>query len=133
MKARKIMESVTLPSDSKSEKTLKCFKWVIKCRYKIYRNFMDTYKTDSNWDVLFANDEFDKNQGDCVSDAAAFAFLAVECGWTNVSICCDSKHSWCDIGGRLYDPLFAEAKSFEKNYNARYTDYRSHASYKKTL
>ncbi|MBR6224035.1 MAG: hypothetical protein IKQ71_11455 [Lachnospiraceae bacterium] len=133
IKARKLMENITSPSDSKADKTKKCFNWVIKCRYKIYRNFMDTYKSNNNWDVLFACDEFDKGQGDCVSDAAAFAYLAVECGWSNVSICCDSKHSWCDIGGRLYDPLFAECKSFEKNYNAKYYDYRSHASYKKTL
>lgn len=39
---------------------------------------------------------------------------------------------WC-IDGRLYDPLFAEAKSFSKNYDADYTDYRIHPAYTKKL
>ncbi|MBR6224034.1 MAG: hypothetical protein IKQ71_11450 [Lachnospiraceae bacterium] len=134
MKARKIMEQVSEPGDTQADRRLKCFKWVISCRYKIYRKFKPTYKSNpDDWDVLFANDEFDKQQGDCLSDACAFAFLAVECGLPNVSICCDSGHAWCDVDGRLYDPLFAEANVFEENYNAKYTDYRKRAAYKKTL
>ncbi len=134
MKARKIMEQVSDPGDSLADRRLKCFKWVISCRYKIYRKFKPTYKSNpDDWDVLFANDEFDKQQGDCLSDACAFAFLAVECNLPNVSICCDSGHAWCDVDGKLFDPLFAEANVFEENYNAKYTDYRKRAAYKKTL
>ena len=64
--------------------------------------------------------------GCCVSSSAAFAYTAVELGYTNVSLCCDGEHSWVDIDGRLYDLIFAKNKSFELNYDAEYTDYRAH-------
>ena len=85
------------------------------------------------WDIVFANDIFDKHSGCCVSYAAAFALLARECGYKKVTLCCDTGHAWDDIGGRLYDPLFASSRSFSQNYNARYTDYRSYAAIKKKI
>ncbi len=134
IRARRIMESVTKPTDSKSTKLYKCYKWMEKLYYNQYRTFDEGYKKyPKDWDVVFANDIFKKHQGCCVSEAAAFAYMAKECGYKNVSICSDTGHAWTDIDGRLYDPLFAEAKEFDKNYNSSYWDYRSDPSIKKRL
>ncbi len=132
--ARKIMEKVTNPTDSREDKLYKCFKWVESLQYKQYRTFAKAYEEfGDDWDVVFANDIFENKQGCCVSEAAAFAFLAKECGSDDVYVCSDSSHGWARIGDRLYDPLFAESKSFEANYNAPFADYRSNAAYKKKI
>ncbi len=132
--ARKIMEKVTKPSDSKADKLYKCYKWVEALPYNQYRTFEKGYaEYKDDWDVVFANDIFKNRQGCCVSESAALAFLAKECGYEDVYVCSDTGHAWAKIDGRLYDPLFAEAKSFADNYNAPFTDYRSNAAYKKKI
>ena len=87
----------------------------------------------NDWDVVFANDILKEHKGCCASEACAFAYIAKVCGYERVTICSDSGHAWVDINGRIYDPLFAEAKGLEKNYNARYTDYRKRPAYTKRL
>lgn len=87
----------------------------------------------SNWDIVFANDIFKNHDGCCASEACAFAYLAKVCGYENVLICSDTGHAWVDIDGKLYDPLFAEARSFKDNYNAKYSDYRIRPAYTKKL
>ena len=59
-----------------------------------------------------------------MADSAAAAFLIREIGYTDIYICHDTSHCWFTVGGKLFDPLFAEAKDFDLNYNADYTDYR---------
>lgn len=77
----------------------------------------------------FANDHFLHHNGDCVSDAGAFAYLAKAIGYKNVYVCADAvqsnnnAHAWCEINGYVYDPLFAEAKSYSKYYGATYGSY----------
>ena len=113
---------------------MKSYKWLAKLNYKQYRTFKKGYKAyPKTWDVVFANDIFVKHQGCCVSESAALAYLAKECGYSKVSICSDTGHAWTDIDGRMYDPLFAEAKSFKKNYNAPYSDYRATPAVKKSV
>ena len=62
-------------------------------------------------------------------DASAFAYLAKALGYKNVYICADgsrrddNSHAWTEINGRVYDPLFAEAKSYSRNYGVRYGVY----------
>ena len=102
-------------------------------RHRKMREMMQRKDWKKTWDIVFANDIFDKHSGCCVSYAAAFALLARECGYKKVTLCCDTGHAWDDIGGRLYDPLFASSRSFSQNYNARYTDYRSYAAIKKKI
>lgn len=47
----------------------------------------------------------------------------------NVYVCTDgyrndeNSHGWTEINGRVYDPLFAEAKSYSRNYGVRYGVY----------
>ena len=134
LKAQKIVQEVSKPDSSKSEKLYKCYRWMAKFPYKRYRTMKEAKVSNpKDWDVIFAYDIFKDHQGCCASEACAFGYLAVACGYENVTICSDTGHAWVDIGGRLYDPLFAECRSFKANYNAKYTDYRIHPAYVKKL
>ena len=130
--ARKIMEKHTNPTDSKKVKLKKCFKWLFHFPYHRYRTIRSGRK-QSGWEMKFANDIFKRKDGCCVSEACAFAFLAKECGARKIYVCDDTEHAWTEIGGRVYDPLFAEAKSFRKNYNVSYRTYRLHAVHRKKI
>ena len=74
------------------------------------------------WYAVQANDHFERGCGDCIADASAFAYLAKALGYKNVYICADgsrrddNSHAWTEINGRVYDPLFAEAKSYSRYY-----------------
>lgn len=124
--ARKIMEKHTKPGDTKNVKLKKCFRWLFQFPYHRYRTLKSGRK-HSGWEMKFANDIFQRKDGCCVSEACAFAFLAKECGARKVYVCDDTGHAWTEISGRVYDPLFAEAKSFRGNYNVSYRTYRLHA------
>ena len=109
--ARTIMESITNKSDSREVKLEKCFNWVMKHPYKRYRTLVVARQT-AGWEMLFANDHFERGNGCCVSDACAFAFLAHECGYPTVYVCDDTSHAWTEIDGYAYDPLFAQSKNY---------------------
>ena len=123
MRARKIMLSVTKPTDTKEQKRLKCFNWVLSLPYHQYRLLKPIYK-NQGWEMTFANDIFIYRSGDCVSEASAVAFLFKEIGYENISICHDTGHSWVMVGSRLFDPVFAEGKDFNSNYDVIPYDYR---------
>lgn len=124
MTAHKIMLEQTLPTDTMEQKRLKCFNWVLSFPYKQWRLLKNIYDSSPDWEMTFANDIFRKGSGDCVSEAAATAFLFREIGYTDVYICHDSGHSWVTVGGKLFDPVFAEARDFNRNYNIDPYDYR---------
>lgn len=118
MKARKVMLANTKYTDSKATKRLKMFRWVMKGNYRQFRTLKSTGHR-KGWELLFANDMFDKNRlGCCVSNASAFAFLAKECGYKDVRICDDTGHAFVMINGKYFDTLFAEVNGFHNYYNA---------------
>ena len=127
--ARTIMESITNKSDSREVKLEKCFNWVMKHPYKRYRTLVVARQT-AGWEMLFANDHFERGNGCCVSDACAFAFLAHECGYPTVYVCDDTSHAWTEIDGYAYDPLFAQSKNYHDNYKAPYGVYKLHPANK---
>ena len=132
MKARAIMLRETKPDDTVEEKKLKCFRWVMKCPYRQYRQVGASMKY-SGWEMKFANDIFDNGNGCCGSTTGAFAFLAVECGCKDVYFCDDGVstggHAWVIMEGnnRVYDVIFAKSKSFNANYDSAVSDYRKYA------
>ena len=123
MTAHQIMLEETEPSDSMEEKRLKLFNWVLSFNYNRYRLLSDLYE-EEGWEMTFANDIFVEHQGCCVSESAALAFLFREIGYTDVAVCHDTSHAWTSIGDHIYDPLFAESKSFDDNYDVIPDDYR---------
>ncbi|MCR4605138.1 MAG: hypothetical protein K5639_03975, partial [Eubacterium sp.] len=136
VKAADVVRKITKAKDKKSKKLKKCYNWVMQFNYVRHRK-MKEMMTRANWkktwDLVFANDIFEKKSGCCVSYSAAFALMAKECGYKKVTLCCDTGHAWDDIGGRLYDPLFAKSRDFHKNYNAKYTDYRRNPAITKKI
>lgn len=125
LNAEKIAEEITNDSMTKKEKLRKCFDWVMAKPYITYRKFSPT----AYWPATYANDHFTRAGGDCHADAAAFAYLAAAIGYKNVYVCNDATgtrdqgHAWTEINGKVYDPLFAQAKSFSKNYGVSYGTY----------
>lgn len=119
MKARKIVDSVTLPTDTKEEKMKKCFLWVFQYPYRRFRT-LESVSNQKGWEIIFANDIFDRKMGCCISESAAVAFLFKECGCDEVYIGSDTSHGWVEYNGRVYDPLFAEARGIIGYYNVSY-------------
>lgn len=132
MRARKVMEDITSPNDTKGAMLKKCFRWIFKFPYRRYR-IVRKVRMKKGWELDFANDMFIRKQGCCVSNASAFAFLAKECGYKEVYLCDDTGHGWTEINNRAFDPLFAEARNFNKNYNVPYGVYRLHPVKKKRI
>ena len=131
MLAHKIVLEQTKPTDSMEEKRLKVFKWEYSQHpYKQWRLINNVYRQSDEWDILFANDIFIRGSGCCVSDACAAAFLFLEIGYTDIWACHDTGHGWMIMNGKLYDPLFAEARDFNANYNANGSDYRINPPFK---
>lgn len=127
--AEKVLGKITKKSDSKATKRLKAFKWVM---YKYYAMHHKLEKCFKYWAPVYAMDHFKNIGGDCESDAAAFAYLAAAIGYKNVYAVTDSSvpdtdttHAWCRINGAVYDPLFAQAKSFSTFYNSRHGSYET--------
>ena len=121
-----VISGNTRKSMSKSQKLETCFRWVMKRYYRTWRRFSQGGKA---WYAVNANDHFERGCGDCIADASAFAYLAKALGYKNVYVCTDghrndeNSHGWAEINGRVYDPLFAEAKSYSRNYGVRYGVY----------
>ena len=124
--SKQIVKQITNSRMSKEQKLQTCFNWVIRKYYYTWRRFDQAGKY---WPGVNANDHFIYGKGDCIADASAFAYLAKAIGYKKVYVCADAQqsnnnaHSWAEINGRVYDPLFAEAKSYSKYYGASYGSY----------
>lgn len=132
IKARKIVDMVTDANDSKEEKMRKTFYWVSRYPYRRFRTLQSVYKVPG-WEMLFANDIFDRKMGSCTSDAAAVAFLFKECGCEEVYIASEFKHSWTEYNGRVYDAYFARTKEYPRYYNVPYESFWVKPTYKKQV
>ena len=124
--ARRVVAQNTNSRMSKGQKLEACFHWVMRRYYRTWRRFDEGGKA---WYAVQANDHFERGCGDCLADASAFAYLAKALGYKNVYVCTDgyrnddNSHGWTEINGLVYDPLFAEAKSYSRNYGVRYGVY----------
>ncbi len=121
-RAKEIVKSITNDKMNDAQKMRACFDWVMAKPYAVFRKF----DVNKNWTVLYANDHFVTGGGDCHSDAAAYAYLLRALGYKNVYVCldCDGTkaqgHSWAELDGKVYDPLFAQARVFEDYYGVGY-------------
>lgn len=120
-RAKAVVAQITTPSMTSEQKLRKCFDWVVSKYYATRRKFTNA----EGWPAVYANDHFIYGSGNCQSDAAAFAYLAEALGYKNVYVCADSTgwglpHSWAEINGLIYDPLFAEVKGYSRYYGSRY-------------
>lgn len=65
----------------------------------------------SGWETIYADDIFVGRGGNCLSYAAALAFMAKAIGYENV-YACNWGHGWAEIDGLVYDP------EWEKNHRS---------------
>lgn len=128
IKAHNYLLEITSSTDTMEEKRKKAFDWILSFPYHRHRHLKDVYK-EEGIEITEANDIFDLGSGDCVSESAALAFMFHEIGYENVYWVHDTGHSWVRCEDKLFDPLFAESKGYDANYNAPFTDYRSSMKY----
>ncbi len=102
-RAFKLVNKVTDSSMSKSEKLRACFDHLQNYDY-VERNPRIPDYTGMDWPIIYANDIFEDDQGNCLSFAAAFAYMAKAIGYKNVYGCHSGGHGWCEIEGLIYDP-----------------------------
>lgn len=120
--AARLLKQITKPSDTREQKKMKCYRYIMKCDYRRYRFLEPIYKK-KGWECTFANDIFRHHAGCCVSESSALAFLFHEIGYKDVYVCHDTSHAWVEMNGRVYDNLFSKAKDFWKYYNATYESF----------
>ena len=123
--AARLLGQITKPSDTREQKKMKCYQYIMKCDYRRYRFLEPIYKK-KGWESTFANDIFRHHAGCCVSESSALAFLFHEIGYKDVYVCHDTSHAWVEMNGRVYDNLFSKAKDFWKYYNATYESFGLH-------
>lgn len=132
VRASEIAGKVTKKSDSKAKKRYKVFRWVLRKGYAFHRKWNPKRVS---WPAVYAFDHFNSRGGDCHSDAAAFAYLAQAVGYSKAVVCTDGgkttedNHAWAMISGAVYDPLFAQVKSFGTYYNSRHGSYEVHPTH----
>lgn len=119
--AREVLAKITKPTDSKSKKIKACCKYVMDPPYVRYR-FLKPIMDKKGWECTFANDIFKRGKGDCVSETCALAFLFKELNMKKIYVCHDTSHSWVEVNGKVYDPLFAEAKKDHGYLNVTYKE-----------
>lgn len=111
--AQKVVEQVTTPNMTRSQKLRKCFEYVVSKPYITRRYPFQSY---DGWEVDYANDTFLLGGGTCFSDGSSFAFLAHALGYSEVYSCSSYGHGWTVINGWVYDPLVFEDKKSEYYY-----------------
>lgn len=131
--ARTIIKKCTKKGMTEKEKLLACFKWIVKNYY--YTEYSCDGK--KGWTSEAGDAMLVKNNGDCRTLAAGFAFLASELGYEDVYICQDSKnkfsgsHCWTQVDGKCYDPLFYNSRR-PKRYMDVFCGSSTKAYYNKT-
>lgn len=116
-RAEAIVEMITKPTMTKSQKLKACFNYVMKYKGRRPRT---PHSRSVDWPVVYANDMFLDGSGNCFSYAAAFGFLAKACGYKNVYCCNSTGHGWTEIGGKIYDPEEYRNTKY-KYYNTSYS------------
>lgn len=100
IKANKIVEKVTKPGMSKSEKLKKCYQYAKK---EFQYRGSPKFQGGGRWELDYALDMFDQGHGSCYAYGAAMAFLADAVGYENCYAISSGGHGWAEIEGRVYD------------------------------
>ena len=119
VEANRIVEKITKPTMTRKQCLRTCFNYVKKhYTYYSWREFKNT----ANWEKDFAEDMFFRGgRGDCVSYAAAFAYMANAVGMKKVYVICSGGHGWAEIGGKIYDPDWALVSKVDSYFDMSYS------------
>ncbi len=103
-RAEILVSKLTTPGMSKEEKLRACFMNLATPGNYGGGNPRIPHYTGMDWVEIYANDIFIGGSGNCLSMAAAFAYMAKACGYTEVYGCNSTGHGWTEINGLIYDP-----------------------------
>ena len=117
-RAAKEVAKCTNTSMTKQEKLWAAFRYC-QTAYKEKRPRTPHY-LGVDWPIIYAEDMFVRDGGNCCSYAAAFAYMAKAIGYTQVYCCNSGGHGWAEIDGRIYDPEWGR---HYKNYTYFGLDY----------
>ena len=99
-KAQKLVEWLTVPTQSRHDKLARGFYYLKDdCYESLTRNF--SYY--DGWHRAMALDVFDYATGSCFSYGAALAYYANALGYGSCNIISSGGHGWAEINGRVYD------------------------------
>lgn len=100
VKAQKLAEKITKPSQSQRKKLELGFDWMLNnCKEQMIHHF-GSY---AGWHRTFANEIYDLHNGSCFSYGAAYAYFANAIGYKSCRIVSSGGHGWAEIDGDVYD------------------------------
>ncbi len=109
---------LTSATDTKEQKLRKCFNYLQTETYE-YNPRVPHYR-GMDWPVIYADDIFTTGGGNCLSYAAAFAFMAKAIGFDDVYACHSGGHGWTEIGGLIYDSEWQRSNHNYSYYGLSY-------------
>ena len=121
-RAMKLVAQVTNSSMSKSQKLRACFDYLQNNDDYIEMNPRIPDYTGMDWMIVYANDIFVDERGNCLSYAAAFAYMAKAIGYKNVYGCNSGGHGWAEIEGLIYDPEWGMHRFSYSYYGMSYDE-----------
>ena len=132
IRAHEVVNSITSPGDSKEEKMMKCYRYVVSFPYMLkHYPFYEWKDRLVCPDAVVANNILNafgdqtKPGGDCVSEAAALAYLFAELGLKDVYLHV-SGHGWVSAEGRYWDPNCAAHEKLHGNDERKWIDMPSY-------
>lgn len=117
-RALKLVAKVTNSSMTKEQKLKACFNHIKTVPTE--KNPRIPHFHGENWHLMYANDVFVNNTGNCMSFGAAFAFMAKALGYNNVYACNSGGHGWAEVEGLIYDPEWARHRFKYSYYGMSY-------------
>ena len=117
-RALKLVAKLTASSMTKAQKLRACFDYLQTETYE-YNPRVPHYR-GMDWPVIYADDIFTTGGGNCLSYAAAFAFMAKAIGYEDVYGCHSGGHGWTEIGGLIYDTEWQRSHHTYSYYGLSY-------------
>ena len=100
-RAMELVGKVTDDSMTKEQKLRACYIH-IRDNYAEYNPRIPHYAGEG-WHTTYANDIFINKGGNCISVAAAFAYMAAAIGYDNVYAVNGTGHGWAEVNNLIYD------------------------------
>ena len=121
------VKKATTPDMTPEEKLRACF---VYCKQNYHECRPRTpHYCEIDWPLLYANDMFVGSGGNCLSFAAAYAYMAKAIGYEDVYCCNSGGHGWAEVNGNVFDPEWSKRDGlsavtyFNLSYDA-HTDVR---------
>jgi hypothetical protein len=124
-RAADVVETITSPDDSLSEKQAACYDWVADFPYMLRDYPIGDYYNSGKWhcydahyadNILNSSGTLAQPGAECVGEAAALGYLFTELNFGTVYLEHSDVHGWIEVNGLLWDPLNHEAKKDSKNW-----------------